>query len=75
MIELLARRLKINYIIDPNVKGNVSIYTYGEVKPVNYMPLLETILRDLDKERVMADINAWIAARLPGSGGSATQSA
>src|SRR5947207_4361489 len=45
MIELLARRLKINYILDPNVKGNVSIYTYGEVKPVDYMPLLETILR------------------------------
>jgi acylglycerol lipase len=33
------------------------------------------LLRDLDKERVMADINAWIAARLPRAGGSATQSA
>jgi general secretion pathway protein D len=45
MIDLLAKRLKINYIIDPAVKGTVSIFTYGEVKPVDYMPLLETILR------------------------------
>ena len=45
MIDLLAKRLKINYILDPAVKGTVSIFTYGEVKPVNYMPLLETILR------------------------------
>ena len=45
MIDLLAKRLKINYIIDPAVRGTVSIFTYGEVKPVDYMPLLETILR------------------------------
>ncbi len=45
MIDLLAKRLKINYILDPNVRGTVSIFTYGEVKPVDYMPLLETILR------------------------------
>ena len=45
MIDILARRLKINYILDPGVKGSVSIYTYGEVKPVDLMPLLETILR------------------------------
>ncbi len=45
MIDLLAKRLKINYIIDPQVKGTVSIFTYGEIKPVDYMPLLETILR------------------------------
>src|SRR5450755_3045124 len=45
MIDLLAKRLKINYIIDPAVKGSVSIFTYGEIKPVDYMPLLETILR------------------------------
>ena len=42
---MLAKRLKINYILDPAVKGTVSIFTYGEVKPVDYMPLLETILR------------------------------
>jgi general secretion pathway protein D len=45
MIDLLAKRLKINYILDPAVRGTVSIFTYGEVKPVDYMPLLETMLR------------------------------
>src|SRR5664279_3389206 len=45
MIALLAERLKINYILDPADKGSVSLFTYGEVKPVDYMPLLETILR------------------------------
>src|ERR1022692_2876138 len=45
MIDLLAKRLKINYILDPAVKGTVSIFTYGEIKSVDYMPLLETILR------------------------------
>src|ERR1035437_7665451 len=45
MIALLAERLKINYILDPAVKGSVSIFTYGEIKSVDYMPLLETILR------------------------------
>jgi general secretion pathway protein D len=45
MIDELAKRLKINYIIDPAVRGTVSIFTYGEVKDVDLMPLLETILR------------------------------
>jgi len=45
MIEALAKELKINYILDPRVKGSVTIYTWGEVKPVDLMPLLETILR------------------------------
>ncbi len=45
MIDILAKRMKINYILDPGVKGSVTIYTYGEVKPVDLMPLLETILR------------------------------
>ena len=45
MIDILAKRLKINYILDPSVKGSVTIYTYGEVRPVDLMPLLETILR------------------------------
>jgi len=45
MIDALARQLKINYILDPRVKGSVTIYTYGEVKPVDLMQLLETILR------------------------------
>ena len=45
MIDVLAKMLKINYILDPRVKGSVTIYTYGEVKEVDLMPLLETILR------------------------------
>ena len=39
MIDILAKMLKINYILDPRVKGSVTIYTYGEVKPVDLMPL------------------------------------
>jgi general secretion pathway protein D len=45
LLDALAKQLKINYILDPRVKGSVTIYTYGEVKPVDLMQLLETILR------------------------------
>ena len=45
IIDILARRLKINFILDPAVKGSVSVFTYGEVKQVDYLPLLETLLR------------------------------
>ena len=45
MIDILAKRLKINYILDPRVKGTVTIYTYGEVRPVDLMQLLQTMLR------------------------------
>jgi general secretion pathway protein D len=45
MIDILAKRMKINYILDKGVVGSVTIYTYGEVKAVDLMPLLETILR------------------------------
>src|SRR3954454_9067740 len=45
IIDIIAKDLKINYILDPRVQGKVSIYTYGEVKPVDLMPLLETLLR------------------------------
>src|SRR5215471_9071787 len=45
MIDILAKRLRINYILDPRVKGTVTIYTYGEVKPVDEMQILQTILR------------------------------
>ena len=45
LIDILARRLRINYILDPRVNGKVYIHTYGEVKPTDLMPLLETILR------------------------------
>lgn len=45
VIDILAQRLKINYILDPRVKGSVTINTYGEIKPVEVRSLLETILR------------------------------
>jgi general secretion pathway protein D len=45
MIDVIAKLLKINYILDPRVQGKVTIYTYGEVKAVDLMPLLETLLR------------------------------
>src|SRR5438105_2984818 len=44
-IDILAKRLKINYVLDPGVAGRVTVYTYGEVKPVDLMQLLETMLR------------------------------
>jgi general secretion pathway protein D len=45
LVDILARQLKINYILDPGVKGSVTVYTYGEIKPMDLMQLLETILR------------------------------
>ena len=45
-IDIMAQRLKINYILDPAVgRGSVMLYTYGEVKPVDLMTLLQTVLR------------------------------
>jgi general secretion pathway protein D len=38
LVDILARRLKINYILDPRVKGSVTINTYGEVKPTAHRP-------------------------------------
>ena len=45
VIDILAQKLKINYILDPKVNGKVTINTYGEIKPVDVRQLLETILR------------------------------
>jgi general secretion pathway protein D len=46
LIDIMARRLKINYLLDPRFKGgSVTIHTYGEMKPADLMPLLEAILR------------------------------
>jgi len=45
VIDLLAQQLKINYILDPRVKGNITVNTYGEVKATEVRGLLETILR------------------------------
>ena len=36
VIDILAKRLRINYILDPRVKGAVNISTYGELKQVEH---------------------------------------
>jgi general secretion pathway protein D len=45
VIDLLAQKLKINYILDPRVKGGVILNTYGETRDIDTRSLLETILR------------------------------
>src|SRR4051794_32888747 len=45
VIDILARQLRINYILDPRVQGSVTINTYGETKAIDNRALLDTILR------------------------------
>ncbi|MBZ5609676.1 MAG: hypothetical protein LAP38_15555 [Acidobacteriia bacterium] len=45
VIDLLARQLKINYMLDPRVRGGVILNTYGETKDIDTRSLLDTILR------------------------------
>lgn len=46
LITILAKQMKLNYILDPRVaKGSVSIHTFGEIQPIGMMPLLMTVLR------------------------------
>ena len=44
VIEQLARLAKINYVLDPRVKGSVTLNTYGENKNVNPREMLDAIL-------------------------------
>jgi general secretion pathway protein D len=45
VINQLARRLKINYILDPAVKGSVVLNTYGSTANMDARGLLDLILR------------------------------
>ena len=45
VVDALCRTLKINYILDPRVKGAVTINTYGETKTLDSRNLLDLILR------------------------------
>ncbi len=46
VLEILARSLRINYVVDPAVRdGSVTINTYGVLSTIDLFPLLETILR------------------------------
>ena len=44
-IRLVGAELKLNYVIDPKVKGVVTVHTYGELKREDLLPVLETVLR------------------------------
>jgi general secretion pathway protein D len=45
-VNLVAGELKLNYILDPAVKGGaVTISTSGELKPADLLPILETVLK------------------------------
>jgi general secretion pathway protein D len=45
VIDMLAKELKINYILDPRVKGSVTVNTYGEMREMDVRALLDTLLR------------------------------
>lgn len=45
VIDMLARQLHINYILDPRVKGGVILNTYGETQTIDARKLLDTVLR------------------------------
>jgi general secretion pathway protein D len=45
VIDMLARELKINYILDPRVRGSVTVNTYGEMRELDLRGLLDTLLR------------------------------
>ncbi len=45
VIDQLARLLHINYILDPSVKGGVTMNTYGDPRTLDPRNLLEQILR------------------------------
>ena len=45
VIDILARQLKLNYILDPGVKGTVVLNTYGDTKNLDTRSLLDLILR------------------------------
>jgi general secretion pathway protein D len=44
-INLVAGELKLNYVVDPAVKGAVTISTSGELKPADLPAILETVLK------------------------------
>src|SRR5208337_3530070 len=44
-ITLVAGELKLNYVLDPGVRGAVTISTAGEFKTEDLLPILETVLK------------------------------
>ena len=45
VVEALCRTLKFNYILDPRVKGSVTLNTYGDTKALDARTLLDLLLR------------------------------
>jgi general secretion pathway protein D len=45
VVSLVASQLKMNYVVDPAVKGTVTINTAGELRREDLLPILETILK------------------------------
>ena len=45
VVGIIAAELKMNYVVDPAVKGSVFINTLGEVRRDDLFPLLQMILR------------------------------
>ncbi len=46
VVDILARRLGINYVVDPAVRdGTVTVNSYGQLGEADLFPLLQTILR------------------------------
>jgi general secretion pathway protein D len=45
IIRIIADTLGLNYIIDPGIKGSVNIYTSGNLRRSDLLPLLETLLK------------------------------
>jgi general secretion pathway protein D len=44
-VNLVASELKLNYVVDPAVKGQVTISTSGDLKHEDLLPILETVLK------------------------------
>jgi general secretion pathway protein D len=44
-IRNVGTELKLNYVVDPRVKGIVTVHTYGELKKEDLLPVLESVLR------------------------------
>jgi len=44
-INIVGNELKLNYVVDPRVKGVVTINTAGELKRDDLLPLLEAVLK------------------------------
>jgi general secretion pathway protein D len=45
VIQVIANLLRLNYTLDPNVKGAVTITTMGDISSADLMQILQTVLR------------------------------